>query len=707
MNAKMLTTKITLAALILLSLCATIHAQVIYVPIRPPQPPRRPPFLSIQKQHVQTTIDNQAAKTVIRQVFVNETDRDLEGMYIFPIPENASVSNFSMWMNGEKVSGEVLDADEARRIYEDIVRKMKDPGLLEYAGRNMFKARVYPIPAHGSVKIEISYDEVLRYDDGTIGYHFPLRSSAFAHMRLEEVSVAVEISSDTPIKTIYSPSHDIDVNLSDDYVTCGFEERNVAPETDFILYYTVSEEDMGINLLSYKSRREDGYFMLLVSPGTLETNERERRAKDVTFVIDVSGSMKGEKIEQAKDALEYCVEHLNKGDRFNIIAFATDVKVFDTELVPVSRRTMDKALDFIYSLDARGGTNIDKALEFALRSNGSSNPQMIIFLTDGAPTAGETDESKILSNVARRNESDLRIFSFGVGYDVNSVLLDNLSLGNGGTADYIKPQEDIEVKVTSFFSKVSEPVLTDVSIDFDGVKVTDIYPDEMPDIFNGQQLVVFGRYNKGGNAAIEISGEAFDDRTILVHDTHFNKRNRGYDFIPRLWANRKISYLLTEIRLHGENDELIDEVVTLSKEHGIITPYTSYLILEHRKTYAPHLIADATTSLDHQRGGAGMRMEKGEDAFMASRELKKGRDSSVLDAPASSHVRHIGRKTFYQTGEGWIDAAYEKDAKTIEIKYLSDEYFELMGKHIEIGKYLSLGSNVTFVLEGKAYRVSE
>jgi Ca-activated chloride channel family protein len=332
---------------------------------------------------------------------------------------------------------------------------------------------------------------------------------------------------------------------------------------------------------------------------------------------------------------------------------------------------------------------------------------MIILLTDGAPTAGETDGQAILKNAKRRNGAEVRIFSFGVGYDVNSMLLDKLSLDNGGTADYIKPQEDIEVKVTSFFSKVSEPVLTDVSISIDGVKVTDIYPNEIPDIFNGQQVVVFGRYNKGGKATIRLSGETFDDRTVLVHKTRFNKRNRGYDFIPRLWANRKISYLLTEIRLHGENDELIDEVVALSKEHGIITPYTSYLILEHRRELAPAHITDAVTSFDHVAGGSAMKADQGKEAFMASRELKKGRDKSVLEAPSTSNVSHIGRKTFYRSDDGWIDADYEKDAETIEIEYLSDEYFELMKKHPEIGKYLSLGSTVTFVLEGKAYKISE
>lgn len=706
MSGKNLIIKVTLAALVLILLCATASAQHIYIPIHPPQPPRRP-FLTIKKQHVQTTIDNQAARTVIEQVFENESGLDLEGMYIFPLPPQASISNFSMWMNGKKVSGEILDANEARRIYEEIVRKMRDPGLLEYAGNNIFKARVYPIPAHGEVKIEISYEELLAYDDGTIGYRFPLRSSTFATRELESVSVAIEIDSDTPIKTVYSPTHEIDVNVTDEYVSCSYEERNVIPDRDFQLYYTVSDKDMGVNLLTYKSPWEDGYFMLLVSPGTLARNEAEHIKKDIVFVIDVSGSMKGEKIEQAKSALEYCIEHMKHGDRFNIIAFATDVDGFDESLVPVSRKTVRRALDFIGQLEARGGTNIDEALKYALMSNESKNPQMIVFLTDGAPTAGVTDNDNILDNVEKRNEAGMRIFSFGVGYDVNTILLDKLSMENGGTADYIKPEEDIEIKVTSFFSKVSEPILTDVSISFDNVKVTDIYPNEIPDIFNGMQLVIFGRYNKGGRTKISLSGYEQNEKTVLVYETRLHKKNRINDYIPRLWANRKIAYLLTEIRLHGSNEELIDEIVMLSKEHGIITPYTSYLIQEHAPREVTHLLGGAMRVEEHDAAAYGMRAEKGELAFEAAREFKRVRGGSVADAPTSVNVKHVGRKTFYNTEEGWIDADHEKDSKTIKIKYLSDEYFELLNKHAEIGRYLSLGSNVTFVYEGKSYRVTE
>lgn len=693
---------ITTAALVISS---TTSAQMIYVPIEHPRRPHRP-FLSIKSQQVQVTIDNQAATTVIKQVFANESRRDLEGTYIFPIPRGASIRDFSMWMNGKKVTGRLLDADKARQIYIDIVRRMRDPGLLEYAGQGMFKARVYPIPAYGEVKIEISYEELLGYDAGLISYRYPLGATKFGKKKIGEVAVSVEIASNVRIKSIYSPSHEIDLTIQGETAHCGYEEREVIPDRDFILYYTVSEQEMGLSLLTHKTRGEDGYFLLLASPGRLETRE-DVIEKDVIFVLDTSGSMKGRKINQAKRALRYCLRRMNEGDRFNIITFATGTESFKEELVPWTKKHLNRALDFIDWIEARGGTNIDRALKEALAAPDARNPQMIILLTDGAPTAGETDDDDILANVNKRNEGSFRIFTFGVGYDVNTYLLDNLSLGNGGMVEYVKPEESIEEKVTSFFSKVSEPVMTDVSITFHDMRVRDLYPADLPDIFNGMQLVLFGRYEGSGSSSIVLRGRTGDSDTKFRYEGRFDARNSENEFIPRLWATRKIAYLLTEIRKHGEDDELVDEIVSLANEHGIITPYTSYLITERGPRKIVERITSALRFDEHRAVEPAFTAKKGKEAFDLSHEAARGRGEDVLQSSHSENLRYVGEKTFYLSDGTWIDAAYEEGAPVLKVEYLSTEYLQLLNDVPEMGKYLSLGPNIIVVFRGTNYQITE
>ncbi|MCK4236898.1 MAG: VWA domain-containing protein, partial [Candidatus Krumholzibacteria bacterium] len=488
---------------------------------------------------------------------------------------------------------------------------------------------------------------------------------------------------------------------------CGYEGKNVLPDRDFLLYYTLSEKDMGLNLLTHKPYGKNGYFMLLLSPGRLERTGAVI-SKEIVFVIDVSGSMAGEKIEQAKEALKYCLRKLNRGDRFNIITFATGIEYFQEGPVPAAMKMIDLALDFVDTIDARGGTNIDEALRKALSAAESPGaPRMIIFLTDGAPTVGETDDDDILKNVKKRNSKDARIFSFGVGYDVNTYLLDNLSLGNGGMAEYIKPEESIELKVTSFFSKVSDPIMTDISLEFDRVRIRDLYPTELPDIFNGMQLVLFGRYRDSGPTAIHLRGRVGENDKTMMFESSFDETNRGNDFIPRLWATRKIAYLLTEVRLHGESNELVGEIINLAKEHGIITPYTSYLIHKHGPPTIRPLMSRAMLNDQHDIAGKGLKKRTGVEAFRMSRNVGRDRESSTLSSPTSDSVVYVGRKTFYLTGDGWIDEEYAEGSDVVDLEFMSEKYLELLGTNPEIGDYLSIGTNVTFVFQGKCYRVRE
>ena len=688
-------------------------------------PPIRFDPFSVKSMFVDVDIDRQVASTTIEQVFHNEADRDLEGMYLFPIPEDASISKFTMWMNGVEVEGEVVEAGKARNIYEDIVRRLRDPGLLEYVGRDLFRARVYPIPAKGDVQVKIVYEEVLRYDAGLVEYRHPLKADGNRVNKIGEVSMAVTIESDVPVKSLYSPTHEIDTKIDGKRASCGFELSHETLDRDFILYYTVSTEDVGLNLLTHRRGGDDGYFMMLLSPGDL-ADPRKIIAKDIVFVLDKSGSMKGEKIEQAKGALTYCIESLNNADRFNIVVFSTNVASYAEGLVEATRSEKRKAREFVDRIEARGGTDIGEALMTALDLPESTRPRMVIFLTDGLPTVGETSVQKILANLRDANAA-VRIFPFGVGYDVNTTLLDQISVDHRGSVDYIKPEEDIEVKVSRFYDKVSNPVLSDIELTVDGVEIKDVYPRALPDIFDGTQMVVLGRYQGRGSKSITLTGSMGNNSRKFVYEGTFARRNDDHHrFIPRLWANRKIAFLLSEIKVHGADEELVDEIIELSLEHGIITPYTSYLILEEgteedrdrlsRAAPEPSAPGEAggrwgevRTTMDEAMAAPASkgRKDSGKRAVVMSEELKEERERSIVDRDQTGLVRHAGGKRFVLRNDAWVDDEFTEEIDVVEIEFLSDKYFELLHEHPEVKEFLALGEKVTFVFNNRVYRITQ
>ncbi len=533
--------------------------------------------LGVKYHRVDVTIVDQVATTKVDQVFVNEAGFPVEGTYIFPLPEDAAISSFDMWVDGQKLEGKLLGRDEARAIYEDIVRRQRDPALLEYVGRGAFQASIFPIPPGGQRRIELTYSQVLPQTDGLVHYRYPLNTEKFSSTDIGEVAVTVHLADKAPIRAIYSPSHPVQVvREGERQATVGYEEQNVRPDRDFDLYYSLSSDAVAVNLLSYKPYGEDGFFLLLVTPPVEAAGQAV--AKDVVLVMDISGSMDGEKMVQAKAAADYVLDHLGKDDRFNIVAFSTAPRLYSDRPVPAARR--DEGHAFVRSLQAAGSTDINRALLEALSGADAGRPAVIIFLTDGLPTAGEVNPDRIVENIKTEAPKSVRLFAFGVGYDVDTVLLDQLSSGQRGASTYVKPGQSIEEEVSGFYAKVSAPVLVDVTAAFSGVQVEDIYPYPLPDLFAGTQLVVAGRYRGSGPAELTLRGEVdSESRTYSYRDLAFAERG-GQEFIARLWAQRKIGYLLSQIRLHGVKDELVKEIVTLSSRYGIVTPYTSFLVQE-------------------------------------------------------------------------------------------------------------------------------
>jgi Ca-activated chloride channel family protein len=553
----------------------------------PLPPPRHYPFapLELASHRAHTRIKDQIATTSIDEEFYNPNPRRLEGTFLFPVPKGAHLDKFTMEINGKPVQAELLAADKARAIYEDIVRRSLDPALLEYAGRDLFKVRIFPIEPHERKRIKLAYTELLKSDGGLVNYTLPLNTTKYSARPIKNVSVKVELETRRQLKTVYSPSHQVDVRREAKTATVGFEASDVRPDMDFQLLFSQEAGDIGVNLLTHRTSGDEGYFLLFATPSA-DSGGKRVLPKDVVFVLDTSGSMAGNKLEQAKKALLFCVENLNDQDRFEVVRFSTEAEPLFDKLVEVTADHRKRAASFIKDLKPIGSTAIEEGLRkgMALRPSQTQRPFMVIFLTDGRPTIGITNEDQILASVKKHSGGNTRVFCFGIGTDVNTHLLDRITEETRAFSQYVLPEEDIETKVSNFFSRVKEPVLADVKITFpDGIRATKLYPAPLPDLFKGDQLVLAGRYQGHGSGKIVIEGSVGEERKRFTYEVKFPETAGDHEFIPRLWATRRVGYLLDEIRLHGENAELRDEVANLARKYGIVTPYTAYLIVEDER----------------------------------------------------------------------------------------------------------------------------
>jgi Ca-activated chloride channel family protein len=743
-------------------------------PIPPPWPPRplppRPYMfapLEVSFVKVNTRINDQVAVTAVDQEFYNPNAARLEGTFVFPVPKGAHLDKFTMEIDGKQVEAELLSADKGRRLYEDIVRKLRDPALLEYADRDLFKVRIFPIEPHSKKRITLSYTQLLKSDVGLVSYVLPLSAEKFSRTPLKNVSVKVELETRSPLKTIYSPSHAVEIKRNGpNRATVGYEESDAKPDLDFALYFSPEKDEIGVKLVTHKVAGEDGYFLLLASPG-VDVKEKQVSMKDVVFVLDTSGSMAGPKLEQAKKALLFCVESLNDGDRFEIMRFSTDVEPLFDKLEGASAQNRQRARAFVKDLKALGGTAIDDALKQALglaegrrkaedgRQQAEGRPLVVIFLTDGQPTIGTTDENQIVDNVKKEDDGHTRIFCFGIGTDVNTHLLDRITEQTHAVSQYVLPEEDIEVKVSSFFAKIKEPVLSNPTLKFTrDIRVTKLYPSPLPDLFKGEQVVLVGRYSGSGDSAVVIQGTLNGSTRRFTYDVKFADDASENDFIPRLWATRRVGYLLDEIRLRGENTELRDEVTELARKFGIVTPYTAYLILEDegRRQVATPLRSLRTFEKDRgardeaAKSWSEFKLERSGDAGIAgarsdlalrsanaptvaaaSAEAAFSRRYGIAPAQGTAAVappvetsqgrlvqyaqqaKFVAGKTFFQNDNQWLDSAVQKatEAKHVRLQFGSAEYFEFVAKHKEALSWLALGNNVQFVLEGTVYEIYE
>ncbi len=745
-------------------------------PVPPPwHPPVVPPGhfafapLEVVYHHVNVEIKDQVATTSVDQEFFNPNNERLEGTYIFPLPPGAHIDKFAMDIDGKMVEAELLPADKARALYEEIVRKMKDPALLEYVGRDAFKVRVFPIEPRGKKQIKIRYTQILKNDSGLVEYSYPLNTEKFSAAPIRDVSVKVTLDGKLPLKSVYCPSHTAEVRRDGERrAVVGFEAKEVRPDTDFKVVFSRQANPLGIDLVCSRGADGEGYFMLLASPGMTAPKEGVVQPKDICFVLDTSGSMAGAKLDQAKKALRFCLANLGEKDRFEIVRFSTEAEPLFGRLADADKANLAKAEAFIAGLKPIGGTSIGDALEKALALRGDrkadgARPYHVIFLTDGQPTIGETREDPLVDQVKKADGAGTRIFAFGIGNDVNTHLLDRIAAETRAISQYVLPNEDLEVKLSNFYSKIKEPVLCNLALAFTNpeIRVTQLYPNALPDLFNGDMLLVFGRYSGKGAAAVKITGVFNGKPHEFTADVAFAESAPGNEYIAQMWATRRVGWLLDEIRMHGESAELKDEVTRLARQFGIVTPYTAYLIVEDEKrrdvpvarrnfqelerdrmvlreaeervvslkaeAAAPGARAGAPAVMNAQdiadfNTSAVPLQVNGVYAGRGGNSMKKGASSPAAPAAGavqgyrasqtqaySQQARVVNGRSFYQNGNVWNDSTAQAQAnlKQVDVRFNSDEYFALQRKYPHAVQWFALGNNVDIVLDGTLYQIRE
>lgn len=680
-------------------------------PVRPGLPAS--PVVRISS-NVRTRIDGRVAVVEVEEQFRNAGGGIAEGTYLYPMPGEAVFQNFSLWMGETEVRGEMMNAEQARGIYEEIVRRLRDPALLTLEGHGLIRARVFPIQPGETRRVVLRYTQLLqRAGDAlrmryAIGQRGALPGTGFLdrapNTPADRFTFRVTVPNADSYGTPYSPTHAITSRRTGDQLLITLDS---AASGDVELFVPVRRGLVGTSLVAHAPGGEDGYFMLLVSPA--QEDDAPALARDLTFVVDVSGSMSGDKIEQAKAALRQALNTLGGQDRFRLIAFSNRVTNFRDGFAAASPENLEAARRFVDGLQADGGTNIAGALDAALSATvAEERLPLVLFLTDGIPSVGEQAPERIAQNAGARIGRS-RIFTFGVGHDVNTYLLDRLAQEGRGTAEYVAPEANVEAAVGTLLNKIRHPALANLRIEHAPVALVQTYPSRLPDVFFGEELVIFGRYHGTGDGEIVVSAQRGGRTERFTAQAVFPASATENEFIPRLWASRRIGELTRQIRIEGASQNLVQEVRELGLRYGILTEYTSYLVQEPVTSTAQ--LQTMRQVMPNQAAPAAPRAQTGAGAFNSARSSSAMMGAGSLAAAdaaaearigelgagrgtALSDVRRVHGRLFVKIGDVWTDAAHQDSLRVIEVAPFSEAYFQLVRALPAVAQYLRLGDDV-------------
>jgi Ca-activated chloride channel family protein len=711
--------------------------------------PGEPAFLyDVARLEIDASIRDQVAQVQVSQTFKNRSSQTLQVKFIFPLPYDGAIDQMTFMVDGQELEGQLLEADKAREIYQSYVRRSKDPALVQWIGTGMFQTQVFPVPPDAERTVSLRYTQLCRRSGSLTDWLLPLAPARFTAHPIGEVAIRGRIRSETRLGNVYSPSHDVEIDREGDGVArFQYTAKGSVPDRDFRILWDSGDDAIQMSVIAHRADDdEDGYFMLLVQPQFPAVPEDyHKTGKQVVLVLDKSGSMRGEKIDQARSAARYVVDRLKSRDRFTLIHYDSEVDLFRSELVEADKDTRTDAKDYIDSMLAGGSTNIDEALSKAFQLAGDGDgPVYVVFMTDGQPTVGEQNAMKIAANAQQRVREGTRLFSLGVGHDVNSRLLDKLASICLGQTTYVRPGEPLDQVIAALYDRIGAPALTDadlrITVDGQEGRTRQLYPSKMYDLFSGDQLVIVGRYRRHGSLQVTLSGDYLGDRQEYRFAGELPKVTDSRDvFVERLWATRRIGQIIDEIDLHGENRELVDELIALSKRHGILTPYTAYLAEERTglndAVASRELARESLMELQQEAGESAFRQRffKGElksssraatpsaaaDSFGLEVQMRGGLAAPAgaagqVQAPAIvgkpvERVKQIAAKTFFLRGQRYIDAD-ASDAQidgATRIEQFSDEYFKLLGElDDESRAYLAEELEVLVILRDKAYLIT-
>jgi Ca-activated chloride channel family protein len=665
---------------------------------------------------VRVTLEGRVAHFEVTEWFRNRGGRVAEGHYLYPLPGEAVFQGFSLFQGDAELRGEIMDADQARSIYEEIVRRRADPALIELAGHGLLRARVFPIEAGAERKVTLRFTQVLNRAGNALQLQYAggVRGGA-SGPRLVRGDPGGTDRPDTPVRTLFevtaadgeaylepfSPTHSLQVERTRGRLTLRVEGEISGR---LAVFFPLSGEAVGLSLATHRPVGEDGFFMLTLSPGR-DVGPGEPR--DVTVVMDVSGSMSGEKIVQAKSALRGLLGTLSSVDRFRLVSFSNEVRQQAEGWTEAKAGGLARAGRWVDGLVADGGTNIQGALDEAFRlESPRGRLPVVIFLTDGLPSVGEQSPER-LADRAEARAGRARVFAFGVGHDVNTHLLDRLGEAGRGSTEYVQPGEDVERAMALLAAKVQHPVLTDLELDGAPVRLTEIYPVRIPDVFVGDELVLFGRYAGEGNGPVRVRGERAGRAERFSAAGTFPRVSESNAYLPRLWASRKLGHLARQIWTEGETPALVEEIRSVALRYGLPSAYTSYLVQEPgaladgamqgpgRPSPAFDQILGVGRAKAHPAAPSGA---SGADAVRLAAEARRMREtrsmdvlereeaklSSELEMASGVPARVVAGRVFRLENGVWKDVAHPAERVPLKIKVYSDAYFMLLSSLPEL-----------------------
>jgi Ca-activated chloride channel homolog len=682
----------------------------VIIPYRRPRlfAPERTGQVEINNLSVQIDIVESMATTTVEVKLLNNSRIRQEAELMMPVPDGAVIRGFAYdGPGGQQITAEILPKEEARKIYQQLVSRARDPGLVELVGYNLVRSNVFPVEPSSGQKVLLTYEHLLDADGKRVDYLLPRTESLKDTI---PINVTANIKAKHPISTVYSASHKLDTQrVSATEITVKIAPEAIKEPGPFRLSYLTEGDGMTASIFAYPEQKVGGgYFLLLAGlPAEAVTAQTPVMKREVTLVLDRSGSMRNEKLKQVKEAALQIIAGLAKGEAFNVVIYSNTVESFSKKPVIKDSRTEQAAKAYIDGITAIGGTNIYDALKYAFDQEPTAGMlPIVLFLTDGLPTVSRTSETEIRELAVKSNPHKRRVFTFGVGLDVNAPLLEAIADETRARAEFVMPQEDVEAKVGKVFKRLTGPVLADGRIEVlqeNGEpalgRTRDIIPAKLLDLFEGDRLVLLGQYIGKEPIMFEISGNYLGKERKFRFTFKFDKATLQNGFVPRLWACRKIAQLIDTIRQMGANSvvsrdspkvkELVDEIVRLSTDFGILTEYTAFLAREETNLQnRSRMVDDAATALG--RGAMGIRTGAG--GISQSFNISGQKNQTTLNYSNSYlnermeqvsvvNIQQINDMAFYRKGEQWIDSSLLASQSQIRpdriIEYGSPEYFEL------------------------------